>query len=159
MYTFYAVGVKLICLHACMYILGMFVESARIRDLIATLPLPVHTGTLEWKLKHLYESCMEVDNVDADGIRPLQRIITELGKYSFLVKLSHIAITMKNQCSFPCGNILIPGNRKMIRLRTNINNPKLTNLFSYILILKYKTIRRNHVIKLNVIIRIFKSFP
>lgn len=102
---------------------------------------------------------MEVDNVDADGIRPLQRIITELGKYSFLVKLSHIAITMKNQCSFPCGNILIPGNRKMIRLRTNINNPKLTNLFSYILILKYKTIRRNHVIKLNVIIRIFKSFP
>ncbi|GLV32218.1 gone early [Carabus blaptoides fortunei] len=59
-------------------------ESARIRDLIATLPLPVHTGTLEWKLKHLYESCIEIDNVDADGIRPLQQIITELGGWHIM---------------------------------------------------------------------------
>lgn len=60
-------------------------ESARVRELISTISLPVYPSSVEWKLKHLYESCMEVDNVDADGVRPLLRIITELGMLSILM--------------------------------------------------------------------------
>lgn len=48
--------------------------------MITTLPLPLHTGTIEWKMKHLYDACMEVDIVNADQARPLANIISQLGK-------------------------------------------------------------------------------
>ncbi|XP_018570152.1 protein gone early [Anoplophora glabripennis] len=59
-------------------------ESERVRDLIATLELPVHSGTVEWKLKHLYEACLDVDNVNTDDARPLLDIISELGGWYVL---------------------------------------------------------------------------
>lgn len=55
-------------------------ESERVRDLINTLELPLHTGTVEWKLKHLYEACLDVDNVNSDDARLLLDIISELGE-------------------------------------------------------------------------------
>lgn len=59
-------------------------ESERVRNLIATLELPVHSGTVEWKLKHLYEACLDVDNVNTDDARPLLDIISELGGWYVL---------------------------------------------------------------------------
>ncbi|CAH1170116.1 unnamed protein product [Phaedon cochleariae] len=53
-------------------------EAENVRDLIATLKLPIHTSTVEWKLKHLYEACMDVDNVNVDGARPILDIINDL---------------------------------------------------------------------------------
>lgn len=59
-------------------------EATRIRDLITTLPLPLHTNTVKWKLKHFYESCVEIDNVNTDEARPLTSIISELGGWYVL---------------------------------------------------------------------------
>nr|CAH7760415.1 unnamed protein product [Callosobruchus chinensis] len=42
--------------------------------------LPLHTNTVGWKLRHLYESCMNVDDVNSDSDRPINDIISELGK-------------------------------------------------------------------------------
>ncbi|XP_025829538.1 protein gone early-like isoform X2 [Agrilus planipennis] len=59
-------------------------EARRVRELVNTLPLPLHTGTVEWKLKYLYEACLDVDSVNADQARPLQNIISELGGWYVL---------------------------------------------------------------------------
>nr|CAI5857033.1 unnamed protein product [Callosobruchus analis] len=53
-------------------------ELEEVRDIIATLELPLHTNTVGWKLRHLYESCMNVDDVNSDSDRPLKAIISEL---------------------------------------------------------------------------------
>ncbi|CAH1968437.1 unnamed protein product, partial [Acanthoscelides obtectus] len=55
-------------------------ELEQVRDIIATLELPLHTNTLGWKLRHLYESCVNVDDVNAERDTPLKNIISELGK-------------------------------------------------------------------------------
>lgn len=55
-------------------------EAALVRELATTLPHPVHYGTVEWNLKHLYEACTEVNNVDIEGARPLTKIIRNLGE-------------------------------------------------------------------------------
>lgn len=53
-------------------------ESERIRDLIATLKLPVSTGSIEWKMKFFYESCLDVGTFYSNEA-PLVSMITELG--------------------------------------------------------------------------------
>ncbi|KAG5889676.1 hypothetical protein JTB14_007815 [Gonioctena quinquepunctata] len=67
-------------------------EAERVRDRIATLKLPLHTSTVEWKLKHLYEGCMDVDTVNTDVARPLTNIISELG---FFTELSNAIIDIR----------------------------------------------------------------
>ncbi|CAG9770513.1 unnamed protein product [Ceutorhynchus assimilis] len=59
-------------------------ESERLRNVISTLELPLHTGTVEWKLKHFYEACVDVDSIASDGARPLTNIISELGGWYIL---------------------------------------------------------------------------
>ncbi|KAF5286120.1 hypothetical protein FQA39_LY16403 [Lamprigera yunnana] len=59
-------------------------ESARIHDYISTLELPLHLQTVEWKMKYLYEGCLDVDNINVDKETPLVRIISELGGWSIL---------------------------------------------------------------------------
>ncbi|XP_060534596.1 protein gone early isoform X2 [Cylas formicarius] len=59
-------------------------ELERVRDLISTLPVPLHTGTVEWNLKRLYEACLDVDTLNQVEDRPLKTIITELGGWYVL---------------------------------------------------------------------------
>ncbi|KAL1516794.1 hypothetical protein ABEB36_000651 [Hypothenemus hampei] len=59
-------------------------ELERIRTEISTLELPVHIGTVEWKLKHFYEACLDVDTIALDRERPLTNIISELGGWYIL---------------------------------------------------------------------------
>nr|XP_023011571.1 protein gone early [Leptinotarsa decemlineata] len=59
-------------------------ETERVRDMIATLKLPLRTSTVEWKLKHLYEGCVDVDTLRVEGERPLKDIINELGGWYIL---------------------------------------------------------------------------
>ncbi|GLH02073.1 Protein gone early [Gryllus bimaculatus] len=40
--------------------------------------------TKEWKLQHLYESCMRLDSIETDGTRPLIKLIFELGGWIVL---------------------------------------------------------------------------
>ncbi|KAF7270096.1 hypothetical protein GWI33_016897 [Rhynchophorus ferrugineus] len=54
-------------------------ESERIRTLISTLDLPLATSSIEWKLKYLYQSCVEPGVLYRDNAWPLTNIITELG--------------------------------------------------------------------------------
>lgn len=63
-----------------MFIFIFFLDRDRIRQLITTMPHPDRANTLNWKLKYFYDSCMALDNIETDGGRPLNRIITELGK-------------------------------------------------------------------------------
>ncbi|XP_049808638.1 endothelin-converting enzyme homolog [Schistocerca nitens] len=54
------------------------------RSLIVKLPQPNKIESIAWKMKNLYESCMELDSIEADGDRPLLRIINELGGWHVL---------------------------------------------------------------------------
>lgn len=54
------------------------------RSLIVKLPQPNKIESIAWKMKNLYESCMELDSIEADGERPLLRIINELGGWHVL---------------------------------------------------------------------------
>lgn len=49
------------------------------RRLISILNHPTNFKSVPWKLKYFYESCMALDNVEADRERPLMKIISELG--------------------------------------------------------------------------------
>lgn len=72
----------------------LITEAIRIREMITTLPLPLHIGTIEWKMKHLYDACMEVDIVNADQARPLANIISQLGEFiAFTQKLVLLSLT------------------------------------------------------------------
>ncbi|KAB0795870.1 hypothetical protein PPYR_09931 [Photinus pyralis] len=58
-------------------------ESVRIHNLISTLELPLHSQTVEWKMKYLYEGCLDMDNINVEKALPLKRIISELGTFYF----------------------------------------------------------------------------
>lgn len=73
-------GKRRVCAYMKAFLIFRFIEAERLRDFISTLELPLHTGTVEWKLKHLYESCLDVDTLGIDGARPLSQIISQLGK-------------------------------------------------------------------------------
>ncbi|CAG2068310.1 unnamed protein product [Timema podura] len=59
----------------------------QLRSLIVTLPHPVKLSSVTWKLKHFYESCMALDNLETDKDQPLHRIINELGEMHSEIKL------------------------------------------------------------------------
>ncbi|KAF4520934.1 hypothetical protein B566_EDAN008909 [Ephemera danica] len=56
----------------------------RVRELIGTLPHPTRVSSLPWKVKHFYDSCMALDNVETDKALPLRKIITQLGGWHVL---------------------------------------------------------------------------
>jgi hypothetical protein len=51
----------------------------RIRELINTMPHATRVSSVPWKVKHFYESCMSLDNLEADNSQPLRKTITQLG--------------------------------------------------------------------------------
>lgn len=55
------------------------------RDLVATLPHQLQISSITWKIKHFYDSCMALDNIERDDKSPVQKIITELGISWFLL--------------------------------------------------------------------------
>nr|CAD7396102.1 unnamed protein product [Timema poppensis] len=63
----------------------------QLRSLIVTLPHPVKVSSVTWKLKHFYESCMALDNLETDKDQPLHRIINELGGWNVLREFSHFS--------------------------------------------------------------------
>nr|CAD7585853.1 unnamed protein product [Timema genevievae] len=63
----------------------------QLRSLIVTLPHPVKLSSVTWKLKHFYESCMALDNLETDKDQPLHRIINELGGWNVLREFSHFS--------------------------------------------------------------------
>ncbi|XP_048525943.1 protein gone early isoform X2 [Dendroctonus ponderosae] len=58
--------------------------------MISTLELPLHAGTINWKLKNFYDACMNLDNVVLDAARPLTNIISELGGWHILRDWSEV---------------------------------------------------------------------
>ncbi|XP_050300559.1 protein gone early [Anthonomus grandis grandis] len=59
-------------------------ELERIRDMISNLELPLHINSVEWKMKHFYESCLYVDALASDAHAPLTNLISELGGWYIL---------------------------------------------------------------------------
>lgn len=49
--------------------------------MINTMPYPVDMENLQWRVKHIYDSCMSVGIVESEEDRPLKKIIQQLGKY------------------------------------------------------------------------------
>nr|CAD7440612.1 unnamed protein product [Timema bartmani] len=66
-------------------------DREQLRSLIVTLPHPVKLSSVTWKLKHFYESCMALDNLETDKDQPLHRIINELGGWNVLREFSHFS--------------------------------------------------------------------
>lgn len=54
--------------------------SETIRGVISTLPHPKKVNSLTWKIKNFYDSCMSLDNIEADKENPLKKIIQDLGE-------------------------------------------------------------------------------
>lgn len=50
--------------------------------MVVTLRNVASSTSLNWKMKHFYESCMNLDNIETDEGKPLKKIIsTGLGKW------------------------------------------------------------------------------
>ncbi|KAK4877532.1 hypothetical protein RN001_010038 [Aquatica leii] len=52
-------------------------EFSRIHDYISTLELPLYSQMVEWKMKYLYEGCLNIDNINVDKATPLVHIISQ----------------------------------------------------------------------------------
>ncbi|XP_065338294.1 endothelin-converting enzyme 1-like [Cloeon dipterum] len=61
-----------------------FATRQRIRELINTMPHENRITSVSWKVKHFYESCMSLDNLEADKAQPLRKTITQLGGWHVL---------------------------------------------------------------------------
>jgi hypothetical protein len=51
---------------------------------VNTLPQPLEPDHLHWKLKHFYDSCMDLDNINIEQARQLKYDIRELGELTRL---------------------------------------------------------------------------
>lgn len=57
-------------------------EKIKIRNMVVTLRNVASSTSLNWKMKHFYESCMNLDNIETDEGKPLKKIIsTGLGTF------------------------------------------------------------------------------
>jgi hypothetical protein len=53
--------------------------------MVVTLRNVASSNSLNWKMKHFYESCMNLDNIEMDEGKPLKKIIsTKLGMFRSL---------------------------------------------------------------------------
>jgi len=65
-----------------------FSEKIKIRNMVVTLRNVASSNSLNWKMKHFYESCMNLDNIETDEGKPLKKIIsTILGTFFVVVPL------------------------------------------------------------------------
>lgn len=56
--------------------------------MVVTLRNVASSNSLNWKMKHFYESCMNLDNIETDEGKPLKKIIsTILGTFFVVVPL------------------------------------------------------------------------
>lgn len=51
---------------------------------MVTLRNVASSTSLNWKMKHFYESCMNLDNIETEEGKPLKKIITSLGTFYLL---------------------------------------------------------------------------
>ncbi|XP_050523842.1 protein gone early-like [Daktulosphaira vitifoliae] len=51
-------------------------QKIKIRNMVVTLRNVASTNSLNWKMKHFYESCMNLDNIETDEGKPLKTIIS-----------------------------------------------------------------------------------
>lgn len=66
----------------------MCLEKVKIRNMVVTLRNVASSTSLNWKMKHFYESCMNLDNIETDEGKPLKKIIsTVLGMFLFYISL------------------------------------------------------------------------
>uniref|UniRef100_A0A8D8LX74 Endothelin-converting enzyme 1 n=1 Tax=Cacopsylla melanoneura TaxID=428564 RepID=A0A8D8LX74_9HEMI len=61
-------------------------QKQKIRDLIVTLPMSpassdVVTTLVTWKLKTMFDSCMDLENIEGEGHKPLAQVFTEVGNW------------------------------------------------------------------------------
>lgn len=64
----------------------MCLEKVKIRNMVVTLRNVASSTSLNWKMKHFYESCMNLDNIETDEGKPLKKIIsTVLGMFLFYI--------------------------------------------------------------------------
>lgn len=74
---------KLLCLFQDF--LFPLAEKQKIRDLIVTMPISptnLDTSSVSWKLKTLFDSCMDVEYIEGEGHKPLTKLLTDIGMYS-----------------------------------------------------------------------------
>lgn len=65
--------------------MDLYVEKVMIRNMVVTLRNVASSNSLNWKMKHFYESCMNLDNIEMDEGKPLKKIIsTKLGMFCSL---------------------------------------------------------------------------
>ncbi|GBO99549.1 hypothetical protein EVAR_101497_1, partial [Eumeta japonica] len=53
-------------------------DLRRLRDRITSLTPLSEVDSLEWKIKTLYDSCVALNNIEADDKRPLEKLIADL---------------------------------------------------------------------------------
>ncbi|KAL5240909.1 hypothetical protein ACI65C_008319 [Semiaphis heraclei] len=53
-------------------------EKIKIRNMVVTLRNVASSTSLNWKMKHFYESCMNLDNIETDEGKPLKKIISTI---------------------------------------------------------------------------------
>lgn len=76
-------------------------EKIKIRNMVVTLRNVASSTSLNWKMKHFYESCMNLDNIETDEGKPLKKIIsTGLGKWDEKVRL-FLTVYFKRRAPLP----------------------------------------------------------
>lgn len=53
-------------------------QKIKIRNMVVTLRNVASSNSLNWKMKHFYESCMNLDNIETDEGKPLKKIISTI---------------------------------------------------------------------------------
>lgn len=53
-------------------------QKIKIRNMVVTLRNVASSTSLNWKMKHFYESCMNLDNIETDEGKPLKKIISTI---------------------------------------------------------------------------------
>lgn len=60
-------------------------QKQKIRDLIVTMPISptnLDTSSVSWKLKTLFDSCMDVEYIEGEGHKPLTKLLTDIGGWT-----------------------------------------------------------------------------
>ncbi|KAJ8872193.1 hypothetical protein PR048_025795 [Dryococelus australis] len=72
-------------------------DEARLQRLVSREPQTGSPRSVAWKIKHLYESCMALDAVEADGDRPLRSLVNQLGGWHVLRDFSVLTWNYREQ--------------------------------------------------------------
>lgn len=74
---------------------------------MVTLRNVASSTSLNWKMKHFYESCTNLDNIETDEGKPLKKIITSLGNEDFFFnfKLEKVPSSVAKESNLVTGQI------------------------------------------------------